>query len=648
MSETIDFLASLNREQLAAVQAGDGPVLIIAAAGTGKTRTLVYRVAHLIQSGVHPGGILLLTFTNRAAREMVDRARDLVGRNVNAMWGGTFHHVANRILRRHAPVLGFRNDFTILDSDDARKLMRNVLEELELGGKEFPKAEVLLGLASYANNTGGDVQEILAERFMHHPADIDDMQRALERYTERKKDMSAMDFDDLLIHAVELFRESPELLDMYRDRFQYVLVDEYQDTNLLQAELVDLLAAKHRNLLVVGDDFQSIYAWRGANFQNILDFPKKYKDTQIYKLETNYRSVPQILDVANQCIAGNPEQFQKTLRAVREPASRPILCQPHDGGQQARYVIDQVRHLRREGYKYREMAILYRSHFSSMEMQLELAREQIPFTITSGVRFFEQAHVKDVVTLLRLMHSPADELAFVRLLTLFPRVGDRTARKIWNQLKGRFYPTDAPSRLLVQHSLPKGAQEAWAAVDEVFAAIEPDQLGSRPHEVVFRFVDGFYDKYALDNFENYPRRMEDLQELETFLNQFSNVEEFLNETALLSNVDSDPNNPNEKDSDSLRLSTIHQAKGLEWKVVFILWIVEGLFPAGRSLEEDPQASEERRLFYVAVTRAEDNLFLMAPKMRRQRDGGTMFYNPSRFLSEIDPSSYEKEKVGFVY
>ena len=416
----IDFAAELNAEQLAAVEAPDGPLLVIAAAGTGKTRTLVYRVAWLAEQGVLGENMLLLTFTNRAANEMLDRARRLAGPSVGGMLGGTFHHLCNRMLRRHADRLGFRADYTILDADDAKSIAKGVVQELGLTDRQFPKPDVILSLYSYSQNTEGDIEKMVGDRYKHHPADVDDILKVIDGYVSRKHELQAMDFDDLLVNGVRLLEEFPDIAEHYQERFRYIMVDEYQDTNVVQARLVDLLAAQHNNLLVVGDDFQSIYSWRGADFRNIIEFPQRYAGAHVFKLETNYRSIPQILDVANGCIAGNPDQFQKTLRAVRPQARRPIFVQPPDGISQARHLIDRIRAYKREGMSLKDICILYRSHFHSMEVQLELAREQIPYVITSGVRFFEQAHIKDVCALLRLMKNDGDELAFVRLLCLMP------------------------------------------------------------------------------------------------------------------------------------------------------------------------------------------------------------------------------------
>ena len=648
MSPTIDFAQELNDEQLAAVTAADGPVLVIAAAGTGKTRTLVHRVAYLIDRGVHPAGILLLTFTNKAAHEMLDRARDLVGPTAAWPTGGTFHSVGNRILRRHAERIGYERGFTIVDADDSKRLAKQVYNELGLKGRDFPQPQVLLGIFSYAVNTQGDLLELLHDRFEEHPADIGDMMAVHEGYEARKRESGAMDFDDLLVNTLRLFDACPEVLREYQERYHHVMVDEFQDTNALQSEMVDKLAGQRRNLLVVGDDFQSIYAWRGANFRNIMSFPERYEGTQIYKLVTNYRSSPEILAIANQAIAHNPEQFQKELKATRESLQRPVLATMYEGYAQARYLVDQIRMYKREGYRYRDMAVLYRTHYSSVEIDLEFTRESVPFVITSGVRFFEQAHVKDCCALLQTLHNPGNKLAFERLLCLFPGIGERTVDRVWRKLGGQFASADEETRAALAEALPKRAQPHWAPVANLIERCHWDNLLETPGEVVREFIDLFYDRYCLDHFENYDRRMDNLRGLCDHIDQCAGLEEFLDEMALMTNLDTDPGQRGDpRNRDAVQLSTIHQAKGLEWKVVFVVWLVDGIFPSGRSLEEDPLAAEERRLFYVAVTRAEDCLQLLSPRTRRSRDGSTIFYSPSRFIGELGPGACQERNVDFI-
>lgn len=637
----IQFEQELNEEQLAAVSAPDGPVLVIAAAGTGKTRTLIYRVAWLVERGMDPRNILLLTFTNKAAREMLDRARGLVGDSVSGLWGGTFHHMANRILRRYAEALSYKNDYTILDQDDSRSLVKTCTQELKLSDKHFPKPDVLLSLYGFAASTERPIDRLAADRFDHTPIDVDDILKVHTAYEQRKRQLNAMDFDDLLVNGLRLFREHPALLEQYRQRFVHTLVDEYQDTNTIQSHWVDLIAGPGGNLLVVGDDFQSIYSWRGANFRNILSFPERYPGARMYKLVTNYRSVPEILGMANACIAGNPEQFQKTLKPVRAAHRKPVVAQVQDGREQASFVLDRVHALRAEGYSMKDIAILYRAHFHALEIQLEFARQGIPYVITSGVRFFEQAHIKDVSTLLRLFSNPGDELAFKRLLSLWPRIGQKTAQKIWHALGRRCDLRKEGSRKRLGDLLPAAAREAWNAVDLIAADFERDALMDDPGEVVHRFTKSYYEVYAKETYDNADRRLEDIDELINFTSRFESIDAFLNEVALMTNLDAEADPVVAEGEEALRLSTVHQAKGLEWKVVFVLWVADGMFPSSRSMNEAGEDAEERRLFYVAITRAKDELYLCVPRMRRTRDGGMNFLSPSRFVAELDPQLMEQ-------
>ncbi|AKJ65553.1 ATP-dependent helicase [Kiritimatiella glycovorans] len=632
----------LNESQAAAVTAPDGPVLAIAAAGTGKTRTLTCRVAHLVcEREIPPDRILLLTFTNKAADEMLERARSMAGDEVSGLWGGTFHHLANRLLRRHADRLGFGLDYTILDSDDTKKLLRTVTLELGLKGKHFPKPGVLSSVFGVAANTERGIEDLAREWFEDSDVQPEQVVDVYHEYEQRKRSLNSMDFDDLLIHALNLIRDQQDLREQYQERFRYILVDEYQDTSAIQAEWVDLLAGGHRNLMVVGDDFQSIYSWRGANYRNILHFQERYPDARVYKLETNYRSSPEILEVANRCIAGNPHQFQKNLRAVREHAPRPRLARMLDSRRQARYVLQRVREFERNGVSLEDMAVLYRSHFHALDLQLELTRENLPFTLTSGVRFFEQAHIKDVCTLLRLLENPGDELAFARLLEMFPKVGAKTAQKIWDKIGRRFRARSPDECVRVRDSLPSAAKASWMAAEPIFLAYREEGLDEDPGEIVFRFVREFYREYAVETFDNARNRLEDIDALIDFTSRYTSTQQFLSETALLSSLESTTSGPG-ADAGGLRLSTIHQAKGLEWKIVFVIWLSEEMFPSARAEADTEKLAEERRLFYVATTRAEDRLFLCTPERKQTRDGGLMPCEPSRFLRELPAECVELE------
>ncbi|MCF7849268.1 MAG: ATP-dependent helicase, partial [Kiritimatiellales bacterium] len=612
------------------------------------TRTLIYRLAYLaMEKNVHPWEVLLLTFTNKAAKEMLTRAEVLVQRRFNSGYSGTFHSFANRLLRSHADVVGFGKDYTILDADDAKKLVRSCADDLDIEKKHFPKPEVLLSLFGVVSGRMGDLAAAVNERFEFTEVNGDEVLKVHARYQERKKSQNAMDFDDLLIYALRLLKKHERIRAFYQDEFKYVLVDEYQDTNAIQAELVHLLVKSHGNIMVVGDDFQSIYSWRGADFRNFLDFEKFYPDAKTFKLQINYRSTPEILEVANEVIAGNPDQFQKELQAVRESGAMPQLAKVRDGSAQARYVIERARELNRKGTPFSEICVLYRSHFHAMELQMELAREQMPYVVTSGVRFFEQAHVKDVCTVLRLLVNPADELAFTRLVELFPKVGKKTSIKIFRKFGGRVNLQRPETHEKLMEMLPAAARDEWEKVKPVFLAYREEKQQNDPDEVIHRFKKAFYNEYMVENFDNHKYRTEDLDGLIDFTIKFESTEAFLSEIALLTNLDAEGGSApsDEEPRDSLRLSTVHQAKGLEWKAVFVLFMCEDMFPSKKAIEDTGDA-EERRLFYVAVTRAKDELLLCCPLVRRQRDGGMIFLDPSRFIEEI-PDDLLQSDGGFL-
>src|ERR1700716_3564977 len=405
----IDYASELNEQQLAAVTASPGPLLVIAGAGSGKTRTLTYRVAYLLENGIDPRNILLLTFTNKAAREMLGRVANLLPVDASGLWGGTFHSVGNRILRRHGTALGYSSGFTIMDREDQKDLIDAVVTNTGIDPKEirFPKGDVLAEIFSFVVNTETPVEELLAEKFPYFLPLLDKITDVQSRYDKKKKATNSMDFDDLLEKTLSMLQKHEHIAAIYRRQFQFILVDEYQDTNKIKADLIDTLARDHRNVMVVGDDAQSIYSWRGANFKNILEFPKRYPDAQVFKIEMNYRSVPEILEVANAAIAANIEQFQKNLQPTRESnAVRPGVVALNDGTEQAQFVAQRILELRDEGVELSDIAVLYRAHYHAIELQLELSRRGIPYQITTGIRFFEQAHIKDVTAFLRFVANP--------------------------------------------------------------------------------------------------------------------------------------------------------------------------------------------------------------------------------------------------
>ncbi|HEU5125131.1 MAG TPA: ATP-dependent helicase [Verrucomicrobiae bacterium] len=656
----IDYARELNEQQCAAVTAPPGPALVIAGAGSGKTRTLTYRVAYLLEQGIPPDRILLLTFTNKAAREMMRRVADLLGHELSDLWGGTFHSIGNRILRHHANLLGYQRDFTIMDREDAKHLITTCIAESEIDVKatRFPKAEVLADIFSMALNTHQTVEELLQAQYEHFSELAPQVANVQQRYAERKRSTNAMDFDDLLALWLKLLQEHPDVREHYQRRFQFVLVDEYQDTNKLQSDLIDLLAARSRNVMVVGDDAQSIYAWRGANFQNILKFPERYPGAKVYKIETNYRSTPEILGVANAAITANINQFAKQLAPARQSGQKPVLVTCNDASEQAAFVAQRVLELREEGIELNTMAVLYRSHFHALELQLELTRRNIPFSITSGIRFFEQAHIKDVAAFLKLVTNPRDELSFKRLVQLLPGIGGKGADKLWQRFSTELQVPTSESPEIVANSnasnskpktqnpqlaialqkcsatVPKKAAIAWAQFATTISQLEAPDVRGDASKMIRLVIEAGYEEYLKENFANFRSRLDDLEQLAVFARQFQTIGDFLTQLALLTNVEAESDQAANKDDEQIKLSTIHQAKGLEFDVVFVIMLCEGLFPSGRSLESAEGEEEERRLFYVSITRAKNELYMSYPLIRAMPGSGDMMQQPSRFLSEI--------------
>ena len=646
----IDYAAELNEQQYAAVTAPPGPLLVIAGAGSGKTRTLTYRVAYLLENGVDARNILLLTFTNKAARQMLDRVSNLLPVDATGIWGGTFHSIGNRMLRRHGSALGYSSGFTIMDREDQRDLIATVVANAGIDPKEirFPKSDVLADLFSFAVNTERPMEELLAEKFPYFLPLLEQIKDVHARYERKKKATNSLDFDDLLEKTLRMLVEHEHIVRFYRRQFQFILVDEYQDTNKIQADFIDTLAAEHKNVMVVGDDAQSIYSWRGANFQNILEFPKRYPNAQLFKIELNYRSVPEILEVANSAIAANIQQFKKNLSATRDSnALKPALVALNDGGEQAQFIAQRVLELRDEAVELNQIAVLYRAHYHAVELQLELARRGIPYQITSGVRFFEQAHIKDVAAFIRFVANPRDEVAFKRMVRLLPGIGGKSAENLWGAWEKSITEkgeVDSWTTRLLQLNVSARSKTPWEQLAHTLEEIAPAGKPNPPSEMITSVVEAIYDDYAKANFINYELRREDLNQLAAFARQFADAQEFLSQLALISNVDAEPAPNAAADNEALNLSSVHQAKGLEFHTVFVIWLTDGMFPSARSLETRDAIEEERRLFYVAITRARDELYLTYPHMRLNAGYGDVFQRPSRFLKEIPNQLLEDWQV----
>ncbi len=653
----IDFAAELNPQQHEAVISPPGQALVIAGAGSGKTRTLIYRVAYLLDNGVQPEQILLLTFTNKAAREMLERVQNLLSIEIGRLWGGTFHSIGNRMLRRHAARLELRQGFSIMDREDQKDLLDAVVgaSGMDTGSYRFPKSEVLGDIFSLAANTGVKLQEVLDTKYPYFKEVTAGIHAVHVQYAAKKLETNSVDFDDLLALPTRLLRENPDLMERFRTQFEFVLVDEYQDTNQLQCDFIDALVGENGNLMAVGDDAQSIYSWRGADVANILNFAKRYPRAKTYKIETNYRSVPEILSLANAAISPNRGQIKKTLQPARTgKGTLPALVPLDTPSAQSSFVAQRILELVDEGMDFRDIAIIYRAHFHSLEIQMELTSRGIPFQITSGLRFFEQAHVKDVAAFMKFAVNRSDEVSFMRMVRLVPGVGSASATKLWAEwikgdaagaetLSGGFSPH------LLKMKVPKKAQSTWQqfafTLDEL---LDGEGKPARPAAMIRSVVEGVYEDYMKAKFNNFEQREQDLDQLSSYSDRFDDTFEFLSQLALVSGVDGDNKDPASSpgERDAVTLTTAHQAKGLEWRVVFAVWLADGMFPHKRAIEGNDEQSieEERRLFYVAVTRAMDELYLTYPVIYHQARDGDVIQRPSRFIKDMPPELMEQWNV----
>jgi DNA helicase-2/ATP-dependent DNA helicase PcrA len=648
------YREELNEEQFAVATSPAGSALVIAGAGSGKTRAITYRVAYLVEHGVAPARVMLATFTNRAAREMLRRVEQLTGGSSDVarrVWGGTFHRIANLILRRHAESLGYTSNFSILDSEDARDFLSVCVDEagVDTKARRFPKAEVLQDIISYATNTDMPITDVVPRRHPYFEPLSQQIERVDRLYMERKRERNVMDYDDLLLNWKRLLEEREEVARIYTEQFEHILVDEYQDTNRLQAEIVDLLAVKHRNVMVVGDDAQSIFAFRGASVEGIYEFPKRYPEARTFRLETNYRSTPEILAVANVSIASNRRQFTKTLRAARPSLGlSPALVPCRDADQQAAFIASRILELRDEGLPLAETAVLYRSHYHSLELQLELTRRGIPYRVRSGMRFFEQAHIKDVISYLRLVANPRDELAWKRVLRLIPNVGAATANRVWE----RIGHSPDPLALVLKGDADTTAAKrgaGWAEFRALLEELVREETRHSPGRQIETILARGYEDYLESTYENAEARLEDLRQLAHYSSRFTSADEFLAELALLSTerygapqgLTAEDVIEGGDEDELLTLSSVHQAKGLEWRAVFIVWAADGKFPSPRSLRDAEGEEEERRLWYVALTRARDQLYIAYPLMVTDYSSRqTVLQRPSRFVTEVPPDLYE--------
>ena len=609
-----NLAAELNAEQAAAATFGAGPLLIIAGAGTGKTRTLVYRVAHLIEQGTPPERILLLTFTRRAAQEMLQRAERLVGSASRHVSGGTFHGTGHRLLRRFGAAAGIPSDFTIMDQGDAEDLMQLSRAQLGLGEskKRFPKKETLHYIYSRHVNTEIALDDILRDEYPQFVDYQGDIARIFADYTDRKAGRNLVDYDDLLLFWQALLDSAPTLADRIAGLYDHILVDEYQDTNLLQARVLKGMCRAHQNITVVGDDAQSIYSFRGASFRNILDFPREFPGTTIVTLEQNYRSTQPILDATNTLISRAEERFTKNLWTKREGGDKPWLVSVQDEAQQTRFVVERILELHEEGTPLREMAVLFRAGYMSADLEIELTNRKIPFEKWGGLKFLEAAHVKDVLAFLRILENPRDEVSWYRILLLLPGIGEATARAAIASMASNAWDPRAfqrwapPPRARAAHVTLGALLEQLAGRDGVQG--EGHAVG---HDLArVRLV---YDDILRERYDRVEPRLADLDQLQVIAGGYPSRGTFLAALALEPpQATQDLAGGTTDEDDALILSTVHSAKGKEWDAVFLIWAVDGFFPMARAMNDDDELEEERRLMYVAMTRARNHLAVTYP------------------------------------
>ncbi|MDD5691603.1 MAG: ATP-dependent helicase [Candidatus Omnitrophica bacterium] len=625
----IDYHKELNCAQLTAVESIDGPHLVIAGAGSGKTRVLVHRVAYLVEKGVRPEQILLLTFTRRASEEMLRRAALLLDERCKHVSGGTFHSFANMILRKYAGLLGISNNFTILDQADAEDAVNFVRTKLgyHKSEKRFPRKHAILEVISKSVNKSSQLSDVLYDEYPQFMEFTEEIKKIRDEYNKYKRQKSLLDYDDLLVFLKNLLSQHEDVRQLLSAKYKYIMVDEYQDTNKLQAHIACLLAADHANIMVVGDDAQSIYSFRGANFKNIIDFPKIFKGTQIITLEENYRSTQPILNLTNAVIAQAKEKFEKSLYTKKKEGNIPVFIDCSDENSQSSFVADKILELREEGVGLNDIAVLFRSGWHSNDLEITLASRNIPFVKYGGQKFVEAAHIKDILSYLRIAYNAQDQVSWLRALLLIPGIGPKTGQKIIELLAQK--GNAAGDALLKKNDT---LMKLFGLLKEV------DIQGDEPAKIIERFL-GFYQPLLKIKYDDFNKRLNDLDSLLRIAQRYKSVEQFLVDMALeppeRSIVEA---GKKDRDDFPLTLSTIHSAKGLEWHTVFLIYVAEGHLPSYLSLETEDEIEEERRLLYVAATRAKVNLFLLKPHIDRSPrsfmdSGGSVFTQVSRFLGQ---------------
>src|SRR4030066_118078 len=635
----INYANDLNESQLEADEIKKGPVLVIAGAGSGKTRTLVYRVSHLVEDDTIPEQILLLSFTRKAAQEMLCRASYILDERCGHVSGGTFHSFANQMLHRYAKHAGFTENFTILDRKDAEDVVGFVRNKLGFykSKKRFPRKDTIADIISKAVNKDRGIKKVIGDEYPHFLEHWEAVEKIKLEYNAYKKSKTIMDYDDLLVYLEKLLAENEEIRKKLSIFYKYIMVDEFQDTNKLQAKIAYHLSSEHKNIMVVGDDSQSIYSFRGANFRNIMDFPKFYPEAKIIKLEQNYRSTQPILDFTNQVIEHAREKYSKRLFTKKEGVEKPVFIETENENFQSRFIVQRILELREEGVELGEIAVLFRSAWQSIDLEIELNTHNIPYVIYGGIKFTEAAHIKDVLSILKISYNPMDSVSWTRALLLIDGIGPRYAEeiilKIVEEGKGIDFLTDS------LHNSKK-YRDCLQKLQEVLKFINEPDSGHNFAEKLRIAID-FYMPLLKEKYDDYSKRQDDLVSLETVAARYKNLNDFLADLTLEPIEESQFTVPPEDGEDEkLILSTIHSAKGLEWHTVFVIYLIDGYLPSSYAIHSTEEIEEERRLLYVASTRAKQNLYLLKPQAGRYSGN---FFDPSsirfteisRFLKEGD-------------
>jgi DNA helicase-2/ATP-dependent DNA helicase PcrA len=636
----------LNPAQLRAVLTTGGPLLVIAGAGSGKTRTLVYRVARLVETGVPPEAILLLTFTRKAAGEMLERAAGLADERCRFVSGGTFHSLAHRVLRINAGLLGFNTTYTVLDRSDMEELIQSLVQEMQVdrGSIRFPKKSTLANIISKAANLETGVEGLMVEeyaQFLEYAPQVNKLSRL---YSEHKKENQLMDYDDLILFFRRLLSENQKIRERLGMQYRYIMVDEYQDTNTIQADIVKWLAHDHRNIMVVGDDAQSIYSFRGANYRNMFDFPKLFPDAKVIKLEQNYRSTQPILNLSNALMDQAEEKYTKCLFTERRDGNVPRLIDARTEPEQAMYVCQAIREYLNRGLSLKEMAVLFRAAYHSFELEVELARQGIPFVKYGGFKFMESAHIKDLLAHLRAVVNKEDSISLGRILRLVKNIGQNKSQAIIQWLREeKCHPWQ-----LAEWPGAGKADESLRNLSELLRQL--GRKGIAPKRAIELAME-YYEPILKEKFDDFPRRKRDLEQLLPMASRYQRLRSFLDDL-MLEPPNSAADMSQQQRKDCLTLSTVHSAKGLEWTIVFIIWVMDGYFPSAKANSSIEAIEEERRLMYVAATRAKEELILCYPGQEPPRswvviDNGAIPYarGLSSFIQPLPRGVIEYGSMG---